>query len=48
LELLQGLTDIGSLAGKTVLITKDMKGTKQHYSVEEIPEDEVEVVKVGN
>jgi len=46
-SLLQGLKNIGSLAGKTVLIKKDMKEGKQHYSVEEVPEDEVVVEKPG-
>ena len=46
-SLLQGLKNVGSLAGKTVLITKDMKEGKQHYSVEEVPEDEVIVEKPG-
>ena len=49
-SLLQGLKNIEPLAGKTILITKDMKDGKQHYSVEEVEgknEDDVEVVKVG-
>lgn len=46
-SLLKGLKDLEPLINKTVLITKDMKDGKQHYSVEEVNEDNVEVVKVG-
>lgn len=46
-SLLQGLKNLGDLAGKTILITKDMKEGKQHYSVEEVPEDEVIVETPG-
>ena len=46
-SLLKGLKDLEPLANKTVLITKDMKDGKQHYSVEEVNKDDVEVVKVG-
>jgi len=46
-SLLQGLKNIEPLAGKTVLIKKDMKDGKQHYSVEEVPEDEVVVERPG-
>jgi len=46
-SLLQGLRNIGNLAGKTVLITKDMKEGKQHYSVEEVVEDEILTEKPG-
>ena len=46
-SLLQGLKNVGHLAGKTVLIKKDMKEGKQHYSVEEVPENEVIVEKIG-
>lgn len=49
-SLMQGLKNIEPLAGKTVLITKDMKEGRQHYSVEEVREtdnDPVPVVKPG-
>jgi len=34
-SLLQGLKNIEPLAGKSIVITKDMKEGKQHYSVRE-------------
>ena len=48
-SLMQGLKNIEPLAGKTVLITKDMKDGKQHYSVEEVEKetDDVKTVKPG-
>lgn len=49
-SLMQGLKNIEPLAGKAVLITKDMKDGKQHYSVEEVEsdgEEEVPVEKPG-
>ena len=48
-SLLQGLKNIEPLAGKTILITKDMKDGKQHYSVEEVEKetDDVKTVKPG-
>ncbi len=48
-SLLQGLKNIEPLAGKTVLITKDKKDGKQHYSVEEVTDedDSIETVKPG-
>ena len=49
-SLLQGLKNLEPLAGKIVLITKDMKEGKQHYSVEEVEgtkEDKVPVEKPG-
>ena len=41
-SLLQGLKNIEPLAGKTILVTKDMKDGKQHYSVEEVEKEETE------
>ncbi len=47
-SLLQGLRNATPLAGKTLLITKDMKDGKQHYSVGEVEGDEeAQVVKPG-
>jgi len=45
-SLLQGLKNIEPLAGKTVLITKDMKDGKQHYSVEEVEKTDNEDVPI--
>ena len=39
-SLLQGLKNVEPLAGKTILVTKDMKDGKQHYSVEEVEKEE--------
>ena len=50
-SLLQGLKNIEPLAGKTVLITKDMKDGKQHYSVEEVEktdDESIPVEKIGD
>lgn len=46
-SLLQALKDLEPLAGKTVLISKELIKGKQHYSVEEVTEKEIEVVKPG-
>jgi len=49
-SLLQGLKNLEPLADKTILITKDMKDGKQHYSVVEVEgnvEEVIQVVKPG-
>ena len=49
-SLMQGLKNIEPLAGKTVLITKDMKDGKQHYSVQEVEgsdENSIPIEKIG-
>jgi hypothetical protein len=46
-SLLQGLKNLEPLAGKNILIKKDMKDGKQHYSVEEVPEEEIVTEKPG-
>ena len=47
-SLLKGLKDLTPLSGKTVLISKGMKESKQNYTVEEVEgEDDPEVVKPG-
>jgi len=45
-SLMQGLKDIEPLAGKTILVTKDMKDGKQHYSVEEVEKEEEDKVPI--
>ena len=47
-SLLQGLKNLEPLAGKTVLITKDMKDGKQHYSVAEVEGTDEAVSTVPN
>jgi len=47
-SLLQGLKNLEPLGNKTVKITKDMKDTKQHYTVEEVISEEDEKSEEDN
>ncbi|KKN14406.1 hypothetical protein LCGC14_0996560 [marine sediment metagenome] len=47
-SMLQGLKDVEPLAGKTVIITKNMKEGKQHYDVEDLTNPEVPVERPGD